>query len=165
MLSFRKCAMTLIPGDRLSRPRTLYLTHHRAVSEAWNVRTRCRACQHEFQEALRDLASCQVPAPCTCNLCVRQPPSLMASSSHVLFNVICNIGRFEITAGTTYDEYIYEVRTGRVDITRLLPPQYPLITVLLCFDRLDRCVHAHCPGGGPWYSAHERAFDTEPQAI
>jgi hypothetical protein len=71
MLSFRKCAMTLIPGDLFSRPRILYLTHNGVASDACNVRTRCRVCQHTFQEALRDLASCQVPAPCTCNLCVR----------------------------------------------------------------------------------------------
>lgn len=95
----------------------------------------------------------------------RQPPSLIASATHVPYNITFNIDRFELTADATCDPYVYAVRSGRADISRLLPPHYPKIMVLFRFEPSDRKRHDHCPGGGSWCEAHEKTFENRAQAI
>jgi hypothetical protein len=66
MLSFRKCAMTLIPGDLFSRP---HLTHHGAASDAWNVRAAGRVSTTSRRRyAIWPLARCRPPSLATCVL-------------------------------------------------------------------------------------------------
>ena len=83
-----------------------------------------------------------------------QPISLAASAANILFRFTFNMELFELSADTTYDFYLYAVRSDRVSGRRLLPPEYPFIRIMYGSDRPDRRPHRHCPGGcGSWLGA------------
>jgi hypothetical protein len=84
--SFKKFCMTTVPPRNYpTEANMLYLQHFRAESDGCNIKSQCITCRREFQDDVRDLASCVAPdAPCICNVCRRQPPSLLASAANVL---------------------------------------------------------------------------------
>ena len=81
-------------------------------------------------------------------------PSLAGSAVNILFRFTFNLELFELSADTTYDLYLYDVRSDMVIRRRLFPPEYPFILILYGSDRTDRRLHRHCPGGGcSWLGA------------
>jgi hypothetical protein len=165
LFSFKMLAITYVPhhdSNPSSPPRLVYLTHHRAGCEGWRIRTQCALCRDACMGDHTEFTSCASSrGPCTCFMCARQPSSLMASAAHVLFTLTLTTETFRLTANTTYDAYVYAVRSGRVvAINRLLPPTFPKFTLYFTFitDSNQRR-HMHCHGAGPWDAAHERTFD------
>jgi hypothetical protein len=68
---FKKYAITMLPRhdrDSNSRPRVLYLNHHRAQSDSWKVRTQCYRCVDSYIESLKDFTSCLAHAAVVCVL-------------------------------------------------------------------------------------------------
>jgi hypothetical protein len=102
---------------------------------------------------------------CSCNICKRQPPSLFALSAWVVFNYVFNAEHFELTVDTTYDQYVYAVRTNRVSTLKLLPLEYPFIRVFILFGRLPQKHHYHCPGRLSWNGEYQHKFESHEEAI
>ena len=95
-------------------------------------------------------------------MCTRQPPSLADSARHVVFNYTLHLDRFHIATDTTYDQYVYTVRSNRVLQVNLLPPEAPLFSVGFCCD-IDSPIkfHSDCLGAGPWRTMSERKYDSD----
>jgi len=124
-----KYAMVLFPKVASCPPKLLCLRYYRAISDGWRDESGCQQCIEDYQMTMRDLTGCQAPGTCQCKFCVRQPPSLRDLASYALFKLKFDISKFELTVHTTFREYVYAVRSGMVDIDRLLPPEYPSIRV------------------------------------
>ena len=61
----------------LNTPPVLYLHHHRAASDGWGSANLCDECSEEFQSILEPfVGTCTLDTSCSCNVCLRQPPSL-----------------------------------------------------------------------------------------
>ena len=103
---------------------------------------------------MKPFLGCRLPDTCHCNICLRQPPFLREAASHVLFKQVYNIEHmFRFSSHTTFNEYVYAVRSGRVPVTKLLPPQFPSITIW-CASNTSHTIshHVTCPGKGVWRS-------------
>ena len=71
------------------------------------------------------------------------------SASHIFFRHVYGIShQFQLTAHKTYNEYVYAVRSVRVDEERLLPPEFPLIKLWFSFNIFQYKYHLECPGAG-----------------
>ena len=128
--TFGKYCLTFIPRDEPDLPRMVCLKHHRAESEWWRNDIHCPVCVTRFQTNLRRLANCQRPNNYPCFICLRQPPSLLASASHTLFLMVPELNRFSLTYETTYDQYYMALRSRRVPPTAApskLSPHKPTI--------------------------------------
>src|SRR5215469_4843409 len=168
-LSFKRQAMTIIPHyDNPSESSVLYLEHYRIRSDGYAVRNNCRKCLNKHRDFASEYCLCMLPGgPCNCFMCCRQPPSLMAAAAHTLFNLTLNIINFELTADTTYDEYLYAFNSEDVDRFQLLPPHFPKIIVFY-FNNIDTPLlwrHFHCPGAGPFECSHKQTFRDQDHAI
>jgi hypothetical protein len=160
--------MTTVPSSNYpTEPNMLYLQHYSAESDDWNIKAQCITCRRDFQDDVRDLASYVAPdAPCICNVCRRQPPSLLASAANVLTKFVFNLQRFELAADTPHVLYVYATTSGRVGALNLLPPEYPNIRVWFRSDSsTHRRLHHGCPGTGPWNAVHEFEFKSLAEAI
>jgi hypothetical protein len=146
-LSFVKYAFLLFPPLRSRLPVLLFLRYHRARSDGWNDINGCLACVENYQQSIHPLNNCNYSDNCQCDICRRQPPSLLDSASHILFRCVLDIERFELNSYTTYPQYKYAVQSGRVHDIRLLPPEFPFIQIRCSFSRhaFDAKFHAHCP--------------------
>ena len=116
---------------------------------------------------MKPFLDCRLPDTCHCKVCVRQPPSLRDAASHVLFRHVYNIKyMFRFTFHITFNEYVYAVRSGRVDIERLLPPEFPAIT-LWCASNTAHTVSHHltCNGHGVWRNVMTTQFRSREAAI
>jgi len=133
-------------------PRLICLRYFRALSDGWRDELSCLSCISEYRRLLRPHVNCQRPAECRCALCVRQPPSLRDAASHVLFRHTSNIQHmFCLSSNTSFYEYVYAARSGRVNIERLLPSSFPLITLWFASNTvLSLSHHLTCPGRGVW---------------
>ena len=101
---------------------------------------------------------------CHCNICVRQPPSLRDSASHILFRCVFDLERFELTCYTTYSQYKFAVTSGRVDELHLLP-HFPRIELRFrCHTYEDR-FHYRCQGELEWGAHLESNFPDMKRAI
>jgi hypothetical protein len=91
-----------------------------------------------------------MPAACSCNICCRQPPILQSMAVRVVVHHVLSVGElFELTQNTTYQEYVYAVRSNLVtERWQLQPPEFPHVEVSFRFDRLPHLLHDHCPGRG-----------------
>jgi hypothetical protein len=167
--AFKKYSITLVPStdDDASDPTRSFLKYYRAENEGWKDTAHCGMCLLEYKQAIQPCTNCVRTSNCSCNICRRQPPSLFALSARVLFNYVFNIERFELTADTTYDQYVYAVRSNRVNSSKLLPPEYPVIRVFFFFSgRLpQRQHHYHCPGRGSWKGEYQHKFESPEEAI
>ena len=112
---------------------------------------------------------CRAPhEACSCVICLRQPPSLRLWTLHTIRTLIFDMERFELTALTTYDEYVYAVRSGEASVSQIGPPEYPEIRVWYQHDFLADSIarfHKHCPGAGPWGTFTCSEFTTSAEAI
>ena len=87
--------------------------------------------------------------------------SLAASAADILFRFTFNLELFGLSSDTTYDLYLYAVRSDRVGRRRLLPPEYPFIRIAYGSDRPGRIRPRHCPGGdGSWQGACTNTFSS-----
>ena len=93
----------LPPLPTCSRPpQTLYLCHHRAESEGWKHPRGCSGCASMRSSELSIFNFyCKSPDPCLCFICRRQPPSLAASASNILFKFVFNLDLFQLRRDTT----------------------------------------------------------------
>ena len=134
----------------ISPTRTVCLRYFRSGSDGWRDEVNCTPCTRQYQAALRPMLNCQLPAACRCNVFLRQPPSLHGGASHVLFRQVYTIRHsFRLGASTTFNEYVYAVRSGRVDEERLLPPEFPCIRIRCASDTAHTTYHhLTCPGKG-----------------
>jgi len=125
-------------------------------------------CRSQYLEIVRPFTYyCIFPCrSCRCFVCRRQPPSLAASAANIFFQFTFNLELFELSADTTYDLYLYALRSDRVSRRRLLPTEYPFIRIAYGSDRPDRRRHRHCPGGdGSWQGACANTFSSPVKAI
>ena len=84
--NFKKYAITLHPTTP-SLPQMLYLQYYRTESDGWKDYGNCDGCVQENIRNLRSLSNCrQSDICCSCNICKRQPPSLVHLATHVLLN-------------------------------------------------------------------------------
>ena len=97
--TFAKYCLTFIPREEPDLPKLACLTHYRAESEVWRNDIHCPACVASYQTNLRRFTHCLSPGTlnCPCFMCVRQPPSLLASASHTLFLMVLQLNRFTLT--------------------------------------------------------------------
>ena len=158
-LSFVKYAILLFPShtDRPPPLLWLFLKYHKARSDGWTDIDGCITCVERYQRSIRHHNNCRPPDSCYCDICRRQPPSLR-DSSHILFQYILDLERFELTCYTTYSQYQYAVQSGRVDDLRLLPPEFPFIRVMFRFHTFENKFHRHCPGRGEWNTIMTASF-------
>ena len=177
-----KLAITLLPADCLLArdytpsqigelpPLTMRcLQYHRLRSDGWFDPYNCEDCVVEYRNSIPDLVPCRAPdEACSCSICLRQPPSLRLSALHTINTLLFNVENFELSALTTYDEYVYVVRSGEAHMPQILPPEYPEIRVWYQSDFLadstDR-YHRHCPGAGPWGTFTCSKFHSDEEAI
>jgi len=111
------------------------------------------------------MTGCLCPNDCSCTICRRQPPSLLASASNTLFQLVHELDRIALTNETTYGQYVIAVRSRRLPPRRLLPPDFP--SVRLCFrsDAFSHKLHHHCLGKGTWEVDMKQTFESEIEAI
>ena len=129
---------------------------HWAVPLAW-VRLQPRSA----------LTGCLAPhEACDCTIYTRRPPSLRDLTFHSYHTLVQNIERFELTRQVTASQFRAAYDSGPVDIERLLPPEFPSITVLsTSSDYPCRRSHATCSPDNPWVSAATRTFASEEEAV
>ncbi len=126
--------MTIPPSHTTSAtPRMLYLKHYIRESSGWDNDTQCSTCHIDCRETMRPFSTCTAPASYYCNICRRQPLSLLVSAAHIVFNYVFNIEQFDLTMDTTHQQYQYAVSSSRVSNWRLLPPEYPILQVMFRF--------------------------------
>jgi hypothetical protein len=71
-----------------------------------------------------------------------------------------------LNVNTTYDPYVYAVHSGRVQLSKLLPPE-PSVNVSFVYD-LDSPFrfHGDCTSAGMWSSQSERLYNpSDPEVI
>jgi hypothetical protein len=138
---------------------------YRADSDGWNIKANCYTCRAAFEDIIRPFTSCVATDTCRCNVRIRQPTSLLASATHVVYHHVFNLTRFELSPCTTYDTYVYAVNSNRVDSLNLLPPEFPFIRVFFSYKRPNRRFHFSCPGMCPWNAYHESMFENVAMAV
>ena len=155
-----------MPSDKDSGPKMMYLTHYRAESEGWKSEAQFYSCRHDYRDIVRPYTfACQGPADCSCDTCIRQPPFLLASATRIIFKYVFQIERFQLTAYTTYDQYVYAVKSKRVSTRKLLPPEYPVFRVKFYFDHPYRKLHCRCTSEGSWYGKYRTVFKSDTKAV
>jgi len=124
-----KCKMFAIAGVPFhndTSPRILYVKHHQAARDDWMIHSLCSNCRNAFKMNIRNLVSnCNLSENCTCNLCLRQPPSLRGLTSHFVLNFKYNIEHFSLTHETTYDKDEYANQSINVPLENLIPNTFP----------------------------------------
>ena len=152
--------------DPSSHPQTLYIS-----SQGWERRLASSELLHDVEIwVLGDCMSphlLQIPLQILSMLRLQTATtSLAASAANTLFRFTFNLELFELLTDTTYDLYLFAVRSNRVSRRRLLPPEYPFIRIVYGLDRPDRRRHHHCPGGdGSWQGACTNTFSSRIKAI
>jgi hypothetical protein len=120
----------------------------------------------KYQQILRSISDCRLPAAdCRCNICVRQPPSLGDSAAHLVFNNLFNLEQFELTVDTTFQQYVFAVKSGRANFWNLLPPEFPSIRIWFRFDSYPHKLHRDFPGIGAWHAELNYNFSSTNEAI
>ena len=156
-LSFAKYAILFFPSN-CRHPPLMFLKYYRDRSDRWTDVEGCQECTEHCQSAIRSFNNCELPNICYCNICMRQPPSLRDSASHILFRCVLDLERFELTRYTTYSQYKFAVASGRVDDLRVLPPRFPKVEVRFRFLTFENKFHHHCQGVGEWNTQMEGSF-------
>jgi hypothetical protein len=155
----RKHVITLLSLDvktfslpLMNLPLMRCLTDHRALSDGWRDSGNCDDCVVIYRDAIRDLCQCRAPTEeCACEICRRQPPSLRLTALHKI-RLMYNVERFQLTANTTYEEYVFAVMSDNARVANLLPIEYPMIRIWFrCGPvRFETKFHKECPGEGSW---------------
>jgi len=113
----------------------------------------CDGCVERHKAVVEPFHLCYLSPECTYKICTRQPPTLADSARHVLFNYTLYIDSFKLTIEKTYPQYVYAVRSNRVSLDNLPPPETPTIRLWYLHDVNSPYKHHHdCPGAGSWDS-------------
>jgi hypothetical protein len=122
MLKCKMFAITAAPfGDE--HIRVLYLKYHRTLSDCWTTRSSCYTCSSYHKNIVKnDLHNCDLSRNCTCNLCLRQPPSLRGLASQAVFHLMFDIEQLELSHETTCDQFVH---SKQVPLQNLIPNSYP----------------------------------------
>jgi len=144
--TFAKYCLNFIPREEPDLPKLACPTQYRAESEGWRNDIHCPACVTSYKTNLRRFINSLRPDTlnCPCFICVRQPSSLLASASHTLFLMVLQLNRFTLTHETTYEQYYMALRSRRVPLPQLLPPDYPRITLQFRCRNFNYKTHPHC---------------------
>jgi len=157
--------MTFVRRDYPSLPELLCLKYYRAKSDGWRDNIHCSLCVTRYQNRLRNMTRCLRPNDCSCTICRRQSPSLLASASNSLFQLVLELDRFVLTNETTYGQYVRAVVSRRVPTRRLLPPDFPFVRLGFRCDVFAHKLHHHCQGDGTWEVEMKRTFGSDIEAI
>jgi len=88
------------------------------------------------------------------------------SARHVLFNYTLLIDRFGLTVEKTYSQYVYAVRSNRVPLDNLLPPETPTVRLWYLHDiNSPYKYHHNCPGAGSWDSSTAKTYTSDDAMI
>jgi len=159
--SYKKRVLALPPRGAAKLPKLMFLKYYRAESEAWKDTVNCDNCVEHHKAIVEPFHSCDLLPECTCKICTRQPPTLADSARHVLFNYTLYIDRFKLTIGETYSQYVYAVRSNRVPLDNLLPPETPTIPLWYLYDVNSPYKHYHdCPGARSWDSNSVKTYSS-----
>jgi len=101
----------------------------------------------------------------SCTICIRQPPSLLASACNTLFQLGLELYQFVLTSETTYSQYVQAVSSRRIPTRRLLPPNFPVFRLRFRCDVFSHKLHRHCQGNGTWEVEMKRTFRSDIEAI
>jgi hypothetical protein len=72
--------------------------HHRAASDGWAIHSLCSNCRNDFGINIWNLIyNCNLSENCTCNLHLRQPPSLRGLAGDFVFHFKFNTEHFSLT--------------------------------------------------------------------
>jgi len=99
--TFANYSLTFVRRDYPSLLELLCLKYYRAESDGWRDTIHCGSCITRLQNRLRPMTGCLPPNDCSCTICIRQPPSLLASASNTLFQLVLELDRFALTNETT----------------------------------------------------------------
>ena len=147
MLKCKLFAITAVPFDD-ENIRVLYLKHHRAASDGWTMRSLCYTCSNYHKNIVKNFVhNFDLSKNCTCNLYLRQPPSLRGLASQAVFRFMFNIEQFELSHETTYDQFVYAVHSRQVPLQNLIPNSYPKLNCRFTKeldDNSDHRLHLHC---------------------
>jgi hypothetical protein len=167
MLCFRRHALTFLPTPGDTNSRLLCLRHYRVSSEGCTFTSRCGPCSAAFQEGCRHLVGNVAPEePCSCNVCKRQPPTLLDMASRTVFTVTRNVDRFRLTRNVTHSEFVHSVNSGWASVDRGLPPDYPDITVRYRYHTGSGFpFHPYCNPSLDWHVSATRTFGSPEEAI
>ena len=146
--NFVKYSMTFVCRDYPSLPELLCLKYYRALSDGWTDNVHCGSCVTRYQNRLGHMTRCLRPNDCSCTICRRHPPSLLASASNTLFQLVLELDQFVLTSETTYSQYVQAVSSRRVPTQRLFPPNFPVIRLRFRCDVFSHKLHHHCQGNG-----------------
>jgi hypothetical protein len=116
--------------------KVMCLCHYRAANNGRGTRV-CRACEAMMDGIYEVEPQCMAPNTCSCTACRRQPPSLKASASEIVFRYLYDIPNFCFDQNTTYDLYSYVVNKIRdLSSVHLCPFQTPhtLVFKYYCTD-------------------------------
>ena len=91
--SFKKHSVAPLPSEDGSDRTMSYLQSHRAKSDGWRDNVLCGSCKIHFIGIIHFVAY-NLPEKCSCNICISQPPSLVASATQVVFNHTFNLEKF-----------------------------------------------------------------------
>jgi hypothetical protein len=125
--------------------------------------SQCATCLLELRNYVHDLVYCDMTPRCSCSVCVMQLPTLLEAASHVLFRLVFDLERFELTADTTYWKYVFVVNSNRVDTLNLLPPEFPFLQIIY-FQWWRSPISQpstlpSCPTNAPWFAHDLRLRD------
>jgi hypothetical protein len=105
-ISCTKYAIVSVPGNL--NPNILYLKDFRAESDGWTSKSVCDHFISYHKKQLQTYTfSCEMSEKCRCNVCLRQPPSLKGTALNFIVKFCFDIQQFELTADTTYQQYIF----------------------------------------------------------
>lgn len=82
-----------------------------------------------------------------CSLCIKNPPSLKALSSNVLFTCVFNLKEFEFVNNISYNIYKSVTENSKVSVCQLVPFQPPFTLVshyAICELIKNKRVHKNC---------------------
>ena len=165
--AFRRHAITILPDQDGFTTRLLFSRHYDVPSAGWTFSSGCTICAGVAREQVRPFTGCLAPAEaCGCIICTRQPPSLKALAFHTYFTLVRNIEQFKLTRHVTYSQYRAACVSGRVDIERLLPPEFPNVTLIHTFMSC-RCRPSHTTSSPrqAWICAATRRFESREEAV
>jgi len=98
-----------------------------------------QSCFEEIQHILEPMGgSCTSDPSFSCNVCLRQPPSLRNLASHTAFHYTFNLSEFTLTDRTLYHQYLYAVESQEVSGDGLVPLTLYTLALLKCTVVLDK---------------------------
>ena len=160
--------MGLVLSDRAGFVhRLLFLRKYDVPSAGWFFASGCPICMGLAIAQVRPLTSClALDEACDCTICARQPPSLRDLAFHSYYTLLLNINRFELTLHVTASPFRAAYDSALVDIERLLPPEFPSITVSALLPTvLAGAPMLPVPPDNPWVSTAKRTFASEEEVV